>query len=137
MRAIAKEAPTTSRWLSLLMLLACGSILYLCAMASAVAGPVDKAVPTELKPVTPVSVKAPPPVKTVVVPEPVKAPKQQKCVTVEESSMTYSPGYVISVPGMLVATCGCCGASQVWLNGTFAEVPGQTIGRTSFKEVCQ
>jgi len=119
------------------MLLACGSFLYLSVIASVMAGPVDKAVPTELKPVTPVKSKAQPPVKTVVVSPPVFTPTQRKCVMVEQSSMTYAPGLVVSVPGILVTTCGCCGGSEVWLGGVYTVVPGQVLERVSIAEVCQ
>lgn len=137
MRAIAK-APTTSRWFSLLML-ACGGILiYLCAMASAMAGPVDKAVPTELKPVTPAEVKAPPPAKTVEVVPPVPVVQEPPpCGTEERSFVTYTQGLVVSVPGMLMSTCGCCGINQVWLNGVHVAVPGQALEHTSYKQVCK
>jgi hypothetical protein len=120
------------------MLLACGSIFYLCAMASVMAGPVNKAVPTELKPIIPAEVKAPPPTKPVVVATPAKvAPKPRKCVMVERSTVTYAQGSVVSVPGMLISTCGCCGVGQVWLNGVYTVMPGQVLERVSFEEVCQ
>lgn len=88
-------------------------------------------VPT-LVPLVVTSVNAPPAPVPVLVAE--QAPT---CVWVQRSTVNFVPGLVVSIPGMLINTCGCCGSSQVWINGVHAVIPGQMLERVSFEQVCR
>lgn len=130
MRAIAK-ANTISRWFSLLMLLACGSILYLLT-TSASAGPVSNATPTRLLPTPVTPVKAsPPPQKVVVTPSPVK-----RCRVVERTEVWVQPGFGAYAAGHVVDGCCNCG-SAVAIPAVAVFVPGQTLVSTTTKEICE
>lgn len=95
------------------------------------AGPV-KGVPTELAPLKKEEVKTPP-VAAVVVPE----KKVPQCFTVQSSSVSYSQGFAVNVPGMLVNICNCCGSQSVWLPGVFVSVPGVATENFTSQEICR
>lgn len=105
-------------------MLACGGILiYLYAMASAMAGPVDKAVPTELTPVTPAEVKAPPPVKTVEAPPAKVAAKPPKCIVVRQEVVDYGAPQMGGLSTLWVEGCNCCGNRQIPVPGVSYFIP--------------
>ncbi len=135
MRAIA-QANTITRWFSLLMLLACGSILYL-APSLANAGPVSNAVPTRLLPTPAAPINAPLPVKRVEVPTPAPAIALRRCQVVERTEVWSQPGFGAYVQGHQVDICGCsnCG-KQVSIPDIAVGVQGQTLTSTTTKEIC-
>ena len=98
-------------------------LLVLLGAESAFAGP-GKSVETRLVPESVVEVKPLPLLK-------------KECVTVVRKTVSVEPSHLYSIQPMLFESCGCCGTTQTFMQGTTHYRPEQRNNGTVITTDCE